>query len=163
MLPESRSLIAFRLGLKRRSRFPVDLKTHRLYLAYRRIHMKYMCFGYYDTIQFSNLTPAAIEAIPDACKPHDDALNASGKKVFLGCLTEPETWRSIRPGDEKPAITEGAFQANREQVGVFFIIEAETIDEAVQIASLHPSAHLGKYFGGGIEVCPCELFEVYSS
>jgi hypothetical protein len=124
--------------------------------------MKYVCFCYYDTEKFANLTPAELEAIPNACKPHDDALNASGKKVLLGCFTEPETWKGIRPVEGKPSVTEGAFQATQEQVGVFFVVEAQNIDEAVEIASLHPGAHLGNSFGGGIEVRPCELIEVYS-
>lgn len=124
--------------------------------------MKYVCFCYYDPKKFAGLTPADSEALPGECKPHDEALDASGKKVLLCCLTEPETWKSIRPVDGKPSVTEGPFSTSQEQVGVFFVVEAEDIDEAVRIASLHPSAHLGKYFGGGIEVRPCELFETYS-
>ena len=123
--------------------------------------MKYMCFCYYDTKRFAGLTPAELDALPGECKPHDDALNASGRKVQLGCFSEPETWKSIRPIDGKPAITDGPFHSSQEQVGVFFLLEADSIDEAVEIASLHPGAHLGKYFGGGIEVRPCELFETY--
>jgi hypothetical protein len=121
--------------------------------------MKYMCFCYYDTKKFADLTPADFEAMPNECKPHDDALNASGKKALLGVFTEPETWRSIRPGEERPTVTEGPFHGGQEQVGVFFVVEAEEMEEAVRIASLHPGAHLGKYFGGGIEVRPCELYE----
>jgi hypothetical protein len=60
-------------------------------------------------------------------------------------------------------VTEGPFHPSQEQVGVYFVVEAHTIDEAVKIASLHPGAHLGKYFGGGIEVIPCELFEEYAA
>jgi hypothetical protein len=124
--------------------------------------MKFMCFCYYDTVKFANLSAADLEAIPDACKPYDEALNASGKKVILGCFTEPPTWKSVRPGPEKPSVTEGAFHNAQEQAGVIFVVEAATIDEAVEIASLHPSAHLGRYFGGGIEVRPCELYEEYA-
>lgn len=124
--------------------------------------MKFMCFCYYDPKQFANLTPEDLKAMPDACKPHDEALNASGKKVLLGSLTEPESWRSIRPGEEKPSVTAGPFHKTQDQIGAFFIVETQDIAEAIEIASLHPSAHLGNYFGGGIEVIPCELFEEYA-
>ena len=124
--------------------------------------MKFMCFCYYDPNQFANLTAEDLKAIPEACKPHDEALNASGKMVLLGSLTEAETCRSIRPGRERPSVTEGSFQTTQEQVGAFFVVEAQDIEEAIEIASLHPSAHLGNYFGGGIEVRPCEFFEVYA-
>ena len=75
------------------------------------------------------------------------------------CFTEPETWKTILPVGGKPSVQDGPLQTRREQVGVFFVVEAENVDEAVEIASLHPGAHLGKFFGGGIEVRPCELFE----
>ncbi len=123
--------------------------------------MKFICFCYYDPQKVAQLSPQELEAIPNACKPYDEALNASGKKRLLVCFTDPETWKSIRPSTEKPLVTEGSFQSTQEQVGVFFVVEAENIEEAVETASLHPSAHLGHYFGGGMEVRPCELFEEY--
>jgi hypothetical protein len=43
-----------------------------------------------------------------------------------------------------------------EPFGAFFLIEAADVDEAVKIASLHPGAHLGAMFGGGIEVRPVD-------
>jgi len=44
-------------------------------------------------------------------------------------------------------------------VGAFFIVEAQDMDEAVQVASKHPGAHVGKFLGGGIEVRACEFFQ----
>jgi hypothetical protein len=125
--------------------------------------MKFVCFCYYDTVQFANLTPEDFDAIPGACKPHDEALDASGKKALLGSFAPPETWKSVRPGDAGPSAKEGEFLKTREQIGAFFVVDAESIEEAVKIASLHPGAHLGRYFGGGIEVRPCELYEEYSA
>ena len=43
---------------------------------------------------------------------------------------------------------------------VHFIIEACDLDEAVKMASMHPRAHVGHYLGGGIEVRPCESFDL---
>src|SRR5437773_1612615 len=98
-----------------------------------------MCFCYYDTKKFAGLTPAELEAIPSACKPHDDALNASGKKALLGSFTDPGTWKSVRPMDGgEPTVTEGPFLSTQEQVGAFFAVEARDMDQAVAIASLHP-------------------------
>ena len=34
------------------------------------------------------------------------------------------------------------------------------LDEAVKMASMHPGAHVGHYLGGGIEVRPCEAFDL---
>jgi hypothetical protein len=46
-----------------------------------------------------------------------------------------------------------------EPLGAFFIIGAEDMNEAVEVASKHPGAHLGKYFGGGIEVRPIDMLD----
>jgi hypothetical protein len=39
------------------------------------------------------------------------------------------------------------------------MIDAADLDEAVKIASLHPGAHLGHMFGGGIEIRPVDYFD----
>jgi hypothetical protein len=123
--------------------------------------MKYLCMCYYDTHKFATLSADDFKAIGEGCKPHDEALRASGKLLILGSMSEPNTWKSIRPVNEKPTVSDGQMSESKEQIGAFFVVEAEDIDDAVQIASLHPSAHLGKYFGGGIEVRACDMFEQY--
>jgi hypothetical protein len=40
------------------------------------------------------------------------------------------------------------------------MVEAGSIDEAVEVARLHPGTHIGDLFAGGIEVHPVEMFEV---
>ena len=83
------------------------------------------------------------------------------KMLIQGSMSEPNTWKSIRPVNEKSTVSDGPISESKEQIGAFFVVEAENIDEAVRIASLHPGAHLGKYFGGGIEVRACDMFEQY--
>ena len=80
---------------------------------------------------------------------------------LVGSHSGPNAWKSIRPVDGKPFVTDGPFRACNEQVGAFFVVVADNIEEAVEIASLHPSARLGHFFGGGIEVLPCESYEVW--
>jgi hypothetical protein len=68
----------------------------------------------------------------------------------------------IRPRNGKPMVTDGPFMETKEHVGGFFIIDAENLDEAVRIASLHPAAHLGEHAGWGIEVRPIGMLQQYS-
>ena len=63
---------------------------------------------------------------------------------------------SIRPKNGKPTVTDGPFIESKEQLGSFFIVEADNIDEAVKIASLHPAAIFGEKYGFGIEVRPIQ-------
>jgi hypothetical protein len=49
----------------------------------------------------------------------------------------------------------------KEQLGSFFIVEAENIDEAVEVASLHPAALFGEEYGFGIEVRPIQQDDIF--
>lgn len=65
----------------------------------------------------------------------------------------------MRPRNGKVSITDGPFAEAKEQIGAFFIIEAKDLNEAIQMASIHPAAHLGDYLGWSVEVRPIETFE----
>jgi hypothetical protein len=45
----------------------------------------------------------------------------------------------------------------KEQLGSFFLLEAEDMQEAVRLASMHPAANLNEKMGWGIEVRPIEF------
>jgi hypothetical protein len=121
--------------------------------------MKYLCLGYYDQEKFNALPNEELEAIVKKCRSHDAALLATGKVMLVGSLSMPQYWKSIRPGGEKPAVTDGPFTEAKELVGAFFIVDAKNLNEAVEIASKHPAAHLGAHVGWGIDVRACEFFE----
>ena len=65
----------------------------------------------------------------------------------------------VRSNHGKVSITDGPFSETKEQVGGFFIIEAQNLNEAIRIASKHPAAHLGEQVGWGIEVRPMDMFD----
>jgi hypothetical protein len=44
-------------------------------------------------------------------------------------------------------------------VGSFWIIEAEDLEDAVRVASLHPAANIGAEMGWGVEVRPIEFYD----
>jgi hypothetical protein len=66
--------------------------------------------------------------------------------------------KTVRARGGKISTTDGPFVETKEQVGSFFIVEAENFEEAVRIASLHPAANVGEALGWGIEVRPIEAF-----
>lgn len=122
--------------------------------------MKFACFCYYEPSVLASLSEAETASIAETCKSYDDSLDASGRKVAMAGFTDPETYKTIRPGEDHPTVTDGPFVQTSQPIGVVFFVEAEDIDCAVEIASLHPGAHLGRFFGGGIEVRPCDFFEL---
>lgn len=120
--------------------------------------MKYLCLGYYDVEKFKALPPAELDAIVKECTSHDEALRQTGKVTVNASLAMPEEWKSIRPVNGKPVITDGPYTEAKELVGAFFIVEANDMAEAVEIASKHPAAHLGEDVGWGVEVRACDSF-----
>ena len=120
--------------------------------------MKYLCLCYYDQAKFDALSENDQEALGRACRPHDEALRRTGHLILIGSLALPPSSRSLRPGNGRPSVTNGPFAPAKEPLGAFFIIEARDM-EAVEVASKHPGAQLGQYFGGGIEVRPIDMFD----
>ena len=122
--------------------------------------MKYLCLGYYDERKFDALTQDEIAALAPACRPHDEALRQSGRLVEVGSLGASKDSVSLRPRNGKVTVTDGPYAETKELVGSYFIIEAENIDEAIRVASLHPAARMNEHLGWGIEIRPIEVCRV---
>lgn len=121
--------------------------------------MKFLCLAFYDDRKFAALAPDAVKALVSQCPAHDAALRASGRLVVQASLGPQDQTRAIRPQNGKPSFTDGPFAETKEQVGGFFIIDAEDADDALRIAALHPAALIGEQVGWGIEVRPIEYLK----
>lgn len=70
-------------------------------------------------------------------------LHASGKVVAAMPLHPVGTATSIRVREGKRLITDGPFAETREQLGGFFLIDVNDLDEAIEIAGKIPGARKG--------------------
>ena len=122
--------------------------------------MKYLCLCYYDQQKLDALSPSDIEELREACEPHDEMLRNSSHVVAIASLAVPAESITIRPGEYAPSIELKPYSGTTEPLGAFFILEAESLDKATEVASRHPGAHVGAYLGGGIEIRPIDVFEV---
>jgi hypothetical protein len=121
--------------------------------------MKYLCLAYYDEKRFDALPKNEVDALVRNCRAHDEALHRSGRLIAVASLGPTRATKSVRPEQGKASVTDGPFAETKEQIGAFFIIEARDLNEATEIASLHPAARLGGNVGWGIEVRPIDHFE----
>lgn len=122
--------------------------------------MKYLCLAYYDEKKFETLTEADMVAMVRDCTPHDEELKRSGHLVEVGSLAATRSSVSIRPRGGKVTVTDGPYAETKEQLGSYFIIEARDLNEAIQVASMHPAARLNEHLGWGVEVRPIEMCQV---
>ncbi len=67
-------------------------------------------------------------------------------------LAAPETATTVRVQDGKTLTTDGPFVDTKEALGGYFILEADDLDAAIELAAKVPAARLG----GAIEVRPTE-------
>ena len=65
-------------------------------------------------------------------------LNASGNYLAAAPLHPTPTATSVRMRDGKRLITDGPFAETREQLGGYFLVEAQDLDEALGIAARVP-------------------------
>ena len=83
-----------------------------------------------------------------------NAIVASGEFKAGDALTPVDTATSVRVRDGKPLLTDGPFAETREQLGGYYLVEAENLDRAVEIAAQIPTAKHGT-----IEVRPVQVWE----
>jgi hypothetical protein len=65
-------------------------------------------------------------------------------------LAEPETASTVRVQDGKALITDGPFAGIKEAIGGYFLLEADDLDAALELAARVPAARMG----GAVEVRP---------
>ncbi len=66
----------------------------------------------------------------------------------------PEHATTVRVENGKTLTTDGPFVGMKEAVGGFFMLEAEDLDAAIEVASRVPAARLG----GAIEIRPVQTY-----
>ncbi len=114
--------------------------------------MQYMMLIYQGTTP----TPPSPEweALPDEDKQAVyqgyRALNETPGVTPGMAMAAPETATTVRVQDGKTLTTDGPFVEIKEAVGGYFILEADDLDAAIEVASKVPAAARG----GAIEVRP---------
>ena len=120
--------------------------------------MKFLCLCHYDVAKHAACTPEDFARIKAICGPHDAELYADPRFVAVGSFADPADYAVVRPGDAGPTVEPGPYARTTEPYGAFFLVEADSLEEALAVAKKHPSAYLGREFGGGIEVRPCRFW-----
>ena len=76
-------------------------------------------------------------------------LREKGAYVAGDQLQPTSTATTVRVRDDEQVVTDGPFAETKEQLGGYYLIEADSVDEALEWAAKIPSARLGS-----IEVRP---------
>ncbi|WP_274651122.1 YciI family protein [Paenibacillus humicola] len=125
--------------------------------------MKFVCLGYLDPAKMDARPKEEIDAVMQACQPHLERFYNSGRVVIDAGLS-PDT-KCLRRQNEKVIVTDGPFVESKEMIGSVFLIEARDMEEAVEIASLHPTTQIasGEQFGWRVEIRPIHYYKPFES
>jgi hypothetical protein len=121
--------------------------------------MKFLCLGYFDQEKMGALPKASIDTIMGECEPHMRAFHNTGKVLMdTGLALETTLLRRIH-GEVVSYANPDPGQTQR--VGGVQIIEANDLQEAIQIAKLHPTTQVpsGEQLGWTLEIRPINFFE----
>jgi len=111
--------------------------------------MQYLLLIYDKESDWGKLSEAEQGAIMREYQDFSKSINASGHYRAGSQLHPVSKATTVRVRDGKKLITDGPFAETKEQLGGYYLIEAQNLDDAVALAAQVPSARFGS-----IEVRP---------
>lgn len=120
--------------------------------------MKYLGLAYFTPEKFHAMAPEDVKKLVSQCPALDEKMRATGKVLVSASLGDLDGWMTLRPRSGKTHVTDGPYTEAKEVVGGLFIIEADSRDEALRIASMHPAATLGEEGGWAVELIPMDFY-----
>lgn len=121
--------------------------------------MKYLGLAYFTPEKFAAMAPDDVKELVRQCPALDEKMRATGKVLVSASLGDLDTWRTLRPrSGKKTQISDGPYTESKEVVGGLFIIDADSQDEALRIAAMHPAATLGEEGGWAVELIPMDSY-----
>ena len=113
--------------------------------------MKYLCLAYEEEQALVRLSRGEWDALREETLAYVEILRKSGHLILTNALQSARKAATLRVRSDQLSVVDGPYAETKEQLGGFFLIEAEDRDEAIRLASRWPSARLGS-----IEVRPIE-------
>ncbi len=116
--------------------------------------MQYLCLIYEAESTMPSRPQEEQEAIMGEYFAFTDKVREDGKLVTGEALMPTETAITVRVRDGNTVTTNGPFAETKEQLGGYYLLECEDLDEAISLAAKIPSAGWGS-----IEVRPVMVFD----
>lgn len=111
--------------------------------------MQFLLLIYESEAETEARGPAAYQSMLGEYRDFTASVRDSGKLIGGQALEPIATATTVRVRDGKTLVTDGPFAETREQLGGYYLVDANDLDEAMAIAAKIPSARYGS-----IEVRP---------
>src|SRR6476619_8471210 len=93
--------------------------------------MKYLCTIYDDETQWSDATPEQMGAVMAAYNAFGDEARAAGGMAGGEGLEPTSSATTVRVRDGERVLSDGPFAETKEQLGGFYLLECDSLDEAI--------------------------------
>jgi hypothetical protein len=111
--------------------------------------MRYMLAIIAEEGGWEDVTPEEMKAAMSRWGEFDDKLLADGVWVAGDGLQPSATATTVRIGEGEATVTDGPFAETKEQLGGFYLLECDSLDDALEYARQIPARP-----GSSIEVRP---------
>jgi hypothetical protein len=105
--------------------------------------MKYLLLMYADEAIGSEYSKEEAQAASKTWAEFRREISASGALVSSGGVTPVATVTTVRVRNDKTLITDGPFAETHEQLGGYFLVDCDDLDEAIHWAEKIPTAKFG--------------------
>jgi hypothetical protein len=104
--------------------------------------MKFLCLICAEKVM-EQMTDADAECHFNDYAEFTRAIRGSGHYIGCNRLLPAATATTVRVRNGKTSVTDGPFAETKEQLGGYYLIEAQSVDEAIQVAARIPGASIG--------------------
>ena len=105
--------------------------------------MKYLALIYASDRDWAAVPEEERQAWYAEYRAFADETGAAGKLLDGGELQPAATATTVRVRGEETVVTDGPFVETREQLGGYFVLDCDSLDEAVALAAKIPGARHG--------------------
>ncbi len=114
--------------------------------------MRYILLIHDDDAEWDAMSGEARAAIGAEFEAFNDELRAAGALVVGNELQPASTATVVSVRDDETFVTDGPFAETKEVLGGYYLVDADTLEEAIAWAAKVPSARFGH-----VEVRPVAL------
>ena len=117
--------------------------------------MKYLLLIYSNETEDHGASKEVMDAVIGEYMTYTQNMEKSGARLGGEALQPTSTATTVRVKDGKKTTTHGPFAETKEQLGGYYLVECENLDEAIEWAAKCPGAKFGS-----VEVRPVLEFEM---
>jgi hypothetical protein len=116
--------------------------------------MRYLLLIYGDENQGAEMSPEDLDARMKGWGEYDSWVHDKGMHLGGEALQPTASATTVRLRDGKTVTTDGPFAETKEQLGGYYLIDAQNLDEAIEAAAKMPI--MGR---GSVEIRPIQEFD----